>query len=63
MLSDLIKDPQLGRTSDDQITFSERGNVHGIQFCSVASYVYQRALSAGRGLVLPTDGFLQSIRN
>ncbi len=63
MLSDLIKDPHLGRTSDDQITFSERGNVHGIQFCSVASYVYQRALSTGRGLVLPTDGFLQSIRN
>ena len=63
MLSDLIKDPSLGRTTDEQITFSERGNVHGIQFCAVASYVYEKALKNNRGMVLPTDGFLQSVRN
>jgi ornithine cyclodeaminase/alanine dehydrogenase-like protein (mu-crystallin family) len=63
MLSDLIKDPGLGRTTDEQITFSERGNVHGIQFCAVASYVYEKALKNNRGMVLPTDGFLQSVRN
>ena len=63
MLSDLIKDPGLGRTTEEQITFSERGNVHGIQFCAVASYVYEKALKNNRGMVLPTDGFLQSVRN
>lgn len=63
MLSDLINNPRLGRTSDEQITFSERGNVHGIQFCSVASYVYQQAIQFNRGIRLPTNGFLQSIRN
>lgn len=63
MLSELIKDPDLGRTADEQITFSERGNVHGIQFCTVASYVYEKALQNNRGISLPTDGFLQSVRN
>lgn len=63
MLSDLIKDPDLGRTTDEQITFSERGNVHGIQFCAVASYVYEKALKNNRGIPLATDGFLQSVRN
>jgi alanine dehydrogenase len=63
MLADLLTDPDLGRTGDDQITFSERGNVHGIQFCAVAAHVYERALSVGVGLQLPTGGFIQTIRN
>lgn len=63
MLSELLKDPDLGRTADEQITFSERGNVHGIQFCAVASYVYEKALKSHRGIALPTNGFLQSVRN
>lgn len=63
MLSELIRDASLGRTGDQQITFSERGNVHGIQFCAVAAHVYEKALRSGRGVPLPTNGFLQSVRN
>lgn len=63
MLSELINDSGLGRTADEQITFSERGNVHGIQFCAVASYIYEKALKNNRGISLPSDGFLQSVRN
>jgi hypothetical protein len=29
----------------------------------VASYVFEKALKSHRGIALPTNGFLQSVRN
>ena len=62
-LADLFDDPGRGRTSADQITYSERGNLQGAQFWAVASIVYEAAKKAGLGRDLPTDWFLQNIRN
>lgn len=63
MLSDLLADPGKGRRSADQITFSERGNIHGIQFAAVAGHVYEAARKAGAGTQLPAETFLEEIRN
>ncbi len=52
-----------GRTSSDQITYSERGNLQGAQFYAVAGRVYELAKRAGLGHEIPTSLFLQDIRN
>jgi alanine dehydrogenase len=52
-----------GRTSPEQITYSERGNVQGVQFFAVAAKVYEAAKRAGRGRKIPTEWLLQDIRN
>jgi alanine dehydrogenase len=51
------------RTSDEQISYSERGNLQGQQFWSVAGCVYEQARARGLGRELPTEWFLQDIRN
>lgn len=51
------------RTSDDQITWSERGNIQGHQFWSVAGRVYERIRAQGLGRELPREWFTQDIRN
>jgi hypothetical protein len=61
--ANLLADPLLGRTAPGQITFSERGNIHGIQFSAVAGLLYERAQAAQVGRHLPSELFLQSIRN
>ncbi len=52
-----------GRTSDAQISWSERGNLQGAQFYAVAAKVYERAKAAGLGHEIPTQWFLQDIRD
>jgi ornithine cyclodeaminase/alanine dehydrogenase-like protein (mu-crystallin family) len=52
-----------GRSSADQITYSERGNIQGAQFYAVAAAVYQAARREGLGRELPTEWFLQDVRN
>ena len=52
-----------GRTSADQITYSERGNLQGAQFYAVAGKVYEAARRLGLGREIPTAWFLQDIRN
>jgi len=56
---------QAVRRNAEQITFSQRGNIHGIQFAAAAGEVYEAALRAGAGMEWskPADGFLQDIRN
>jgi ornithine cyclodeaminase/alanine dehydrogenase-like protein (mu-crystallin family) len=61
--ADLLRDPALGRGSATEITFSERGNIHGLQFAAVAGLLYERAQAAGVGEPLPPEMFLQSVRN
>jgi alanine dehydrogenase len=63
MFADLLKRPQLGRTSAGQITFSERGNIHGVQFAAVAGMIYEQARDQGLGQPLNPAMFLQNIRN
>lgn len=52
-----------GRTSAEQITYSERGNLQGLQFYSVAGAAFEAARAAGLGRELPLDWFLQDIRD
>jgi len=44
-------------------TYSERGNLQGAQFFAVAGKVYELAKRAGLGREIPTEWFLQDIRN
>ena len=52
-----------GRTSREQITYSERGNIQGAQFHAVAAVVYEAAVAHGLGREIPTEWFLQDIRD
>lgn len=63
-LHDLIGGTAQGRSSDDQITWSERGNLQGAQFYAVAGRLYE-AVRAAKVPVkeIPTEWFLQDIRN
>lgn len=62
-LEDLLAGRGNGRTSSEQITYSERGNVQGAEFFAVAGAVYEAARAAGLGHELPTEWFLQDIRD
>ena len=62
-LADLLEGRHPGRTSDAQITWSERGNLQGAQFYAVAGRVYELARAAGLGREIPTEWFLQDIRD
>jgi ornithine cyclodeaminase/alanine dehydrogenase-like protein (mu-crystallin family) len=62
-LAELVQGKVRGRTSPDQITYSERGNLQGAQFYAVAGRVYELARRAGLGREIPTEWFLQDIRN
>ncbi|MDI7260713.1 MAG: ornithine cyclodeaminase family protein [Thermodesulfobacteriota bacterium] len=52
-----------GRRSADEITYSERGNLQGAQFHAVAGRVYELARERGVGRKIPTEWFLQDIRD
>jgi ornithine cyclodeaminase/alanine dehydrogenase-like protein (mu-crystallin family) len=52
-----------GRKSDTDITFSERGNLQGNQFWAVAGKTYEAAKAKGVGREIPTEWFLQDIRD
>jgi ornithine cyclodeaminase/alanine dehydrogenase-like protein (mu-crystallin family) len=61
-LSDVIKTGS-GRPSSEAITYSERGNIMGAQFHALAGVIYDKAVNKGVGRNIPTEWFLQSIRN
>jgi alanine dehydrogenase len=62
-MEDLLNGTAPGRTSGEEITFSERGNLQGAQFWAVAGKVYEAARERGIGHELPTEWFLQDIRD
>ncbi len=62
-LADIIEGRAKGRTSDDQITYSERGNLQGAQFHAVAGRAYELVREAGLGNEIPTEWLLQDIRD
>ena len=62
-LADIVTGKSGGRSSPGQITYSERGNLQGAQFFAVAGLVYEAAKRAGMGREIPTEWFLQDIRD
>ncbi len=61
--ADLITGKCKGRTSRDQVTFYRNVGNQGLQFSSVGGWVYGQALEAGKGRTIPTEWFLQDIRD
>jgi alanine dehydrogenase len=62
-LAEIVNGEKKGRTSADQITYSERGNLQGAQFFAIGGHVYEMAKKAGMGREIPTEWFLQDIRD
>jgi alanine dehydrogenase len=52
-----------GRTSEQQTSFFLNVGAIGAQFEAVAAAVYERARAAGLGTEIPTDWFLQDVRD
>ena len=62
-LSEVLSGAKPARGSDDEITYSERGNLQGAQFFAVAAVAYEAAKKVGLGREIPTEWFLQDIRD
>ncbi len=62
-LVELMTGQTPGRTSDQQISHFIDYGTQGLQFAVVAGTVYQRAKERGLGRELPTDWFVQDIRD
>lgn len=60
---DLVSGRAAGRTSDDQITYYHNVGNQGLQFSSVGGVVYQIVKERGLGHEIPTDWFVQDIRD
>jgi alanine dehydrogenase len=61
--TDVLTGKAPGRTRADQITHYRTIGNWGVQFSSVGGLVYRKAKAAGLGRELPTEWFLQDIRN
>jgi ornithine cyclodeaminase/alanine dehydrogenase-like protein (mu-crystallin family) len=62
-LVDLLAGRVEGRTRDDQTSFFLNVGAIGAQFEAVAAAVHQRAREQGLGTEIPTDWFLQDVRD
>ena len=63
MYADVVAGRRQGRTREDAITYSERGNIQGAQFHAVAAVTYEAARAQGLGRMLPDEWFLQDVRD
>lgn len=61
--TDLVAGKGGTRRSADDITLYLNGGNQGLQFAAVGSVVYRKAREAGLGRELPTEWFLQDIRD
>ncbi|MDH3533688.1 MAG: ornithine cyclodeaminase family protein, partial [Gammaproteobacteria bacterium] len=61
--ADLVSGKAEGRTRRDQITFYRNVGNQGLQFSAVGGWVYERAKAQGVGRQIPTEWFLQDIRD
>jgi len=61
--ADLISGKCQGRTSREQVTFYRNVGNQGLQFSSVGGFVYQQAVKQRKGREIPTEWFLQDIRD
>jgi alanine dehydrogenase len=62
-LIDLKAGRVAGRTDDSQITFFINQGTQGLQFATVAGTSYELARANGLGIEIPTEWFLQNIRD
>ena len=62
-LVDLIAGRVQGRTGDKQTSFFLNVGAIGVQFEAVAATVFSKARELGLGKDIPTDWFLQDIRD
>ena len=62
-LAEVLSGAKPARVSDDDITYSERGNLQGVQFFAVAAVAYEEARRQGLGREIPTEWLLQDIRD
>ena len=60
---DLVSSKAPGRTREDQITFYHNMGNQGLQFSAVGGPLYLKAKRAGLGREIPTEWFLQDIRD
>jgi alanine dehydrogenase len=61
--TDLLEGRIEGRTSPEQVTFWHNIGNHGLQFAAVGGVVYHKVKELGLGRELPTEWFLQDIKN
>ena len=61
--NDLAHSRVQGRTKEDQITVYINGGNQGLQFAAVSSLVYEAALAKESVTKIPTEWFLQDIRD
>jgi alanine dehydrogenase len=61
--ADLVSGKASGRTSRDQVTFYRNVGNQGLQFSCVGGWVYSLAKEKGLGREIPTEWFLQDIRD
>jgi hypothetical protein len=62
-LADLMAGRATGRTSRDQVTFYRNVGNQGLQCSVCAGWVYEQARKMKRGREIPTDWFLQDIKD
>lgn len=62
-LADLVAGRSPTRTNDSQVTFFDNVPGSGIQFAAVANLIYEKAKQQGVGREIPTEWFLQDIRD
>ena len=62
-MDQLLSGASPGRPSASAVTYSERGNIQGVQFFAVASRAYELAKAKGLGRSIPTEWLLQDIRD
>ena len=63
LLTDIMSGKLKGRTDKNQVTFFANSGTQGLQFASTAGFVVREAKRRGLGQQIPTDWFLQDIRD
>ena len=63
LLTDVMSGKLKGRTDKNQVTFFANSGTQGLQFAATAGYVVREAKQRGLGQEIPTDWFLQNIRD
>jgi len=61
--ADLVTGRAKGRTDRDQVTFYRNVGNQGLQFSAVGGWLYTEAMKRKLGRQIPTDWFLQDIRD
>jgi alanine dehydrogenase len=61
--ADLVTGKCSGRTGRDEVTFYRNVGNQGLQFSAVGGFVYAQAVKARKGRTIPTEWFLQDVRD